>query len=172
MHCIEQTLARLEGDEGERGCLPLPFPPDLRGKKGKEGKEGTHCLPLQTTSGRLGGNVTMLVDKDFPWKRKKAREVRARASREVKSKPWEAETTNHHQLAAKNEREEEHIYGFSWGGDDDWYDMIMIIVFKMTTMIILIVVSHGHWSTLNIIIVGQKVSLNWLCCRNSWVSQT
>ena len=32
---------------------------DLRGKKGKE---GTHCLPLQTTSGRLGGNVTMFVD--------------------------------------------------------------------------------------------------------------
>ena len=36
---------------------------DLRGKKGKE---GTHCLPLQTTSGRLGGNVTIFVDKAFP----------------------------------------------------------------------------------------------------------
>ena len=39
-------------------------------------------------------------------------------------------------------------------------DMMMIIVLKMITMIILNVVSHGHWSTLNIIIVGEKVPLN------------
>ena len=39
-------------------------------------------------------------------------------------------------------------------------DMMMMIVLKMIAMVILNVVSHGHWSTLNIIIVGEKVPLN------------
>ena len=49
---------------------------------------------------------------------------------------------------------------------------MMINVLKMITMIILNVVLHGHWFTLNIINIGEKMPLNWLCCRNSWVSQT
>ena len=53
--------------------------------------------------------------------------------------------------------------------DDALYDMMMIIVLKMISMIILNLVlpwplvhtQHHYW------IIGEKMSLNWLCCRNS-----